>query len=79
MTAAVAWDALPWRLPVQDLVRIARHDPTLARADLEAARVGTTADVEPAGYTIPTEAEAVQAKPAAEPPLNRNPGRLFGN
>jgi hypothetical protein len=38
-------------------------------------------DVQPAGYNLPTEADAVQAKPKPtldEPALNRDPGRLFG-
>jgi hypothetical protein len=78
LVAAVHYNDSPRGLPVQHLAQIARSDPSLERADLEVERAGQV-DVRPAGYNLPTEADAVQAKPVAEEPaLNRDPGRLFG-
>jgi hypothetical protein len=81
VAATVQYDAAPRGLTVQKLAQIARADPSLERADLEVARAGRTDDLTPASYDVPTEGDAVQAKPkpsAAEPALNRDPGRLFG-
>ena len=78
--AKVAYDAAPRGLTVQQLAQIARSDPSLDKADLEVQRAGQ-AEVVAASYELPTEADTVQAKPAqpaAEPTLNREPGRLFG-
>lgn len=74
------FDAAPRGLTVQQLAAISRSDQTLGRADLEVNRAGK-ADVVQASYDLPTEADAVQAKPqpeAVEPSLNREPGRIFG-
>ncbi|HET6572008.1 MAG TPA: HEAT repeat domain-containing protein, partial [Fimbriiglobus sp.] len=81
LAAAVQYDARPRGLSVQQLAQIAGSDPSIERADLEVARAGQ-ADVVPASYDLPTEADRVKAQPttpAPEPALNRDPGRLFGS
>jgi hypothetical protein len=75
MAAAVQYDAAPRGLSVQQLVTIARSDPSIERADLEVDRAGQ--DILQAGYDLPGTAEAIQ-KPAAPPAdPNRNPGHLL--
>jgi hypothetical protein len=75
----IAYDNAPRGLTVQALAQIARNDPSVRRADHEVERIGTP-EIVSASYELPTEAEAVQVKPAVvvEPALNRDPGRLFG-
>jgi hypothetical protein len=80
MAAAVQYDGAPRGLTVQQLAQIAGSDPSIERADLEVERVGR-GDVVPVSYDMPTEGDRVRAQPkppAAEPALNRDPGRLFG-
>ncbi len=82
LVATVAYDANPRGLSLQKLAQIARSDPSLERADLEVQRI-ERGDVIPASYDLPTDADAVKAKPAEStandgPALNRQPGRLFG-
>lgn len=79
LAAKVWYDASPRGLSVQQLAQIAGSDPSIERADLEVARAGR-GDVVPASYDLPTDADRVRAEPtpAAEPALNRDPGRLFG-
>lgn len=80
LAAAVTRDAAPRGLPLTELAKLSRTDTTLETSNLEVARAAQGGDVLPAGYDLPTEAEAVQVTPASatEPALNRNPGRLFG-
>ena len=79
LAAAVAYDALPRGIPVQQLAQISRNDPHLARADREVERF-QRGEVVQAGYDLPSEGKVVQQqpKPLEVPPLNREPGRLFG-
>ena len=79
LAGSVAYDSAPRGLTVQQLAQIARSDPSVARADLEVERAGKT-EILQASYDLPTEADAVQAKPEEPtlPPLNREPGRIFG-
>jgi hypothetical protein len=79
LAAAVAYDALPRGIPIQQLAQISRNDPHLARADREVERY-QRGEVVPAGYDLPTEGQSVQqpAAPVEAVPLNREPGRLFG-
>jgi hypothetical protein len=80
LTSAVAVDAIPRLLTVQQLAAFARTDPTLVKADVEVARVGTAgADLESVGVDLPadpTEAKAPETAPRV--PLSREPGRIFG-
>ena len=62
VACGVEFDAAPRGLSVQQLVTIARSDPSIERADLEAKRAGS--EVVPASFTLPSEGDAVQ-KPAA--------------
>lgn len=73
----VEFDAAPRGLSVQQLVTIARSDPSIERADLEVQRVGQ--EVVQAGFDFPGTADSIQAKPAPPPAApNRDPGRLLG-
>ena len=80
LTAAVAVDAIPRQFSVQQLATFARTDPTLAKANVEVARVGTTrTDLEKVGVDLPQpEPEVKIVEPPPRPPLSRQPGRLFG-
>jgi hypothetical protein len=75
-------DAVPREFSIQQLSGFAKIDPTLAKANLEVARVGTVRPaVDAHGFDLPTAQEAGVAPagaPLAKPPLNRDPGRLFG-
>ncbi|OWK36582.1 flagellar basal body P-ring protein FlgI [Fimbriiglobus ruber] len=80
-TCAVAFNANPRGLAIQQLALISRSDPSVERADKEVERVGREdGDIQTASYDLPTAADGVQAnaKPAAAAALNREPGRLFG-
>lgn len=79
LAAAVHYDATPRGIAIQQLAAIARSsDPMLAKADDEVKRIGTV-DHKPTSFDVPSEGDAVQAKPAVEDPaLSRNPGRIFG-
>jgi len=75
-------DAIPRELSIQQLAGFSKVDPTLAKANVEVARVGTLrAAVDANGFELPVAQES-QVPPAgaplARPPLNRDPGRLFG-
>ncbi|MBN9517726.1 hypothetical protein J0H58_04265 [bacterium] len=80
LTAAVSVDAVPKLLSVQQLAGFARVDPTLAKADVEVARVGTDrADLEASGVDLPVDPSELRTPEAApRAPLSRDPGRLFG-
>lgn len=82
LTAAVVTDAVPAELNIRQLAAFAAKDPTLTRADVEIARAGK---VRPAldgeGFDLPPpqpEPAAQFTPPPPRPPLNREPGRLFG-
>jgi hypothetical protein len=69
-------------LNIRQLAHFAQRDPTLAKANAEIARTGV---VRPAldaeGFNLPpTEPDpATQYTPLPpRPPLNREPGRIFG-
>lgn len=79
LSAAVAVDAIPKQLSVAQLAGFAKADPTLAKADVEVARVGTDrADLEATGVDLPSAEEPRAAEAAPRAPLSREPGRLFG-
>lgn len=75
-------DASPRELSIQQLAGFAKVDPTLAKANVEVARVGADRPaVDANGFELPAAPES-QVRPAgaplSRPPLNRDPGRLFG-
>jgi hypothetical protein len=82
LTAKLVVDAFPRELSVQQLSGFAKVDPTLTKANAEVARVGATKPaVDANGFELPAPQEAQVAPagaPLARPPLNRDPGRLFG-
>ncbi len=80
LTAAVAVDSVPRQFSVQQLATFARPDPSLAKANVEVARVGTIrTDLEQVGVDLPQpEPEVKIVEPPPRPPLSRQPGRLFG-
>lgn len=82
LTAPVVVDAVPAELNIRQLAQYAAKDPTLTRANLEIARAGVVRpDLDTAGFDLPPpepEPAAQVPPPAPRPPLNRNPGRLFG-
>src|SRR5947208_16622419 len=75
-------DAIPRELSIQQLSGFAKIDPTLAKANLEVARVGTVRPaVDANGFELPTAQDpgvVPAGAPLAKQPLNRDPGRLFG-
>ena len=82
MTVPMLVDPMPKAMTVNQLVTVARSDPSLERADLEVARLGKEeSQIEPT-TTLVNDGEAVQAPPP--PPilqpksLNQNPGSLIG-
>jgi hypothetical protein len=82
LTAAVVVDAVPAELNIRQLAQFARKDPTLSRANQEIAKAGV---VRPAldsdGFDLPPaepEPAAQFTPPPPRPPLNREPGRIFG-
>src|SRR5439155_7960547 len=83
LSAALAVDALPREMTVQQLAAFAaKDDPNLARADVEVAKVGVvTLNLDQDGYELPGahDPDAKSAEAAApRPPLRQNPGRLLG-
>lgn len=82
LTAAVVIDAIPAELNVRQLAQFARKDPTLTRANVEIAKAGVVRpELNAEGFDLP----ALEPEPAAQftpppprPPLNREPGRIFG-
>ncbi len=82
LAAKVVMDAFPRELSVQQLAGFAKVDPTLAKANVEVARVGTTRPaVDDNGYELPVIQDphiTPAGAPLTRPPLNRDPGRLFG-
>ncbi len=82
MSAAVVEDAIPRELNVQQLSGFAKIDPTMAKANVEVARVGVLkSDLSLVGYDLPGdhEPEVKAAELPPKPPLSREPGRIFGS
>ncbi|MDY3554679.1 flagellar basal body P-ring protein FlgI [Gemmata sp. JC717] len=82
LSAPVVTDAVPREMSIQQLAGFAKVDTTLAKANVEVAKVGT---VQPAvdanGFEVPVDQGPLIAPAGAALPkqaLNRNPGRLFG-
>ena len=83
LSAAVVIDAVPSELNIQQLANFARTDPTLSRANIEIARAGVVRpDLDVSGFDLPsTSTDSVPSVVATptRPPLNREPGRIFGS
>lgn len=84
LTGKLVVDAVPRELSIQQLSGFAKlSDATLAKANAEVARVGTVRPaVDANGFELPTGQTDPSVTPAgaplAKPPLNRDPGRIFG-
>ncbi|WP_439629878.1 flagellar basal body P-ring protein FlgI [Gemmata sp.] len=82
LSAAVVVDAVPSELNIKQLADFARTDPTLTRANTEVAKAGVVRpELDVSGFDLPSnapETEAPVATAPARPPLNREPGRIFG-
>jgi hypothetical protein len=81
LTAGLAVDNMPREMTVEQMAKAAKVDPTLVRADVEVARVGSTGtDLGRVGFDLPPDVDPAgrQAEQPARPPLSQNPGRLFG-
>ncbi len=82
LTAPLVIDAIPREMSTQQLCGYAKIDPTLAKANVEVAKVGTVRpELDANGFEAPVATDP-QVTPAGamlpKPPLNRDPGRLFG-
>jgi hypothetical protein len=82
LTASLVVDAVPAELNIRQLAEFAKKDPTLTRANVEIARAGTVRpDLDANGFDLPSAAQEVVSQapaPLPRPPLNREPGRIFG-
>jgi hypothetical protein len=82
IAATIVIDAIPRELSIQQLAGYSKTDPTLAKVNLEVAKIGTVRPtVDAVGFDLPTIQDAQVAPagaPLTRPPLNRDPGRLFG-
>lgn len=75
--ATLAVDATPRGMPITTLAKLARSDANLEQANVEVTRA-TDRDIQLSSFDLPSDADTVKQKPAAEEPaLNRSPGRLF--
>ncbi|MBA4065432.1 MAG: hypothetical protein C0501_17310 [Isosphaera sp.] len=82
LSAPVHIDAVPGELSVTQLTEFARTDPALAKADAAVARAGVVRpDLDANGFDLPPDPPDPAAQvpaPPPRPPLNREPGRIFG-
>ncbi len=82
LSAAVIVDAIPSELNVRQLAQFARRDPTLIRANAEIAKAGVVRPgLDANGFDLPTtepDPATLYTPPPPRPPLNREPGRIFG-
>jgi HEAT repeat protein len=82
LTAPLVIDSIPRELNIRQLAGFAKIDGTLVKANAEVARVGTIRPAVAAnGFELPTTQEdqiTPAGAPLVKPPLNRDPGRLFG-
>ena len=82
LTGPMVLDAFPREMSIQQLAGFSKVDQTLAKANLEVARVGSVQPkVDANGFELPAVPDAAVTPAGAmltKPPLNRDPGRLFG-
>jgi hypothetical protein len=78
LTVPLAVDSMPRSFSIPDLVRIARVDPLLEKANATAEQLATGNPQQPLVPDLPSEGEAVRApvKPA-EPELSRTQGSVL--
>jgi HEAT repeat protein/flagellar P-ring protein FlgI len=82
LSSPVVLDAIPAELNIRQLAQFAGRDPTLAKANAEVAKVGVVRpELDASGFNLPpTTSDPVTrlTPPPPRPPLNREPGRIFG-
>lgn len=82
LSTVVIQDAIPAELNIRQLHQFAHRDPTLAKANGEVAKVGVVRpDLDATGFNLPaTDSDPATSytPPPPRPPLNREPGRIFG-
>jgi hypothetical protein len=82
VSAAVIVDAIPSELNIRQLAHFAHRDPALTKANAEIARAGVVRPgLEANGFDLPPaepDPAAQYTPPPPRPPLNREPGRIFG-
>jgi hypothetical protein len=82
VSAAVVVDAIPAELSIRQLAHFTRRDPSLTKANAEVAKAGVvrpTLDADGFNLPSPEPDPATQyTPPPPRPPLNREPGRIFG-
>jgi hypothetical protein len=82
LSASVIVDAVPAELSIRQLAQFAHRDPTLAKANAEVAKVGVVRpELDAHGFNLPTaepDPSTRYTPPPPRPPLNREPGRIFG-
>jgi hypothetical protein len=82
LSTAVIQDAIPAELNIRQLHQFAHRDPALAKANGEVAKVGVVRpDLDATGFNLPaTDSDPATryTPPPPRPPLNREPGRIFG-
>ncbi len=82
LTAPLVVDAIPREMSLQQLSGFSKIDSTLAKANVEVAKVGTVRPaIDANGFEVPVGQDPLIAPAGAvlpKQPLNRDPGRLFG-
>ncbi len=82
LSTVVMQDAIPAELNIRQLAQFAHRDPTLAKANAEVAKIGVVRpDLDSTGFNLPaTDSDPAvrHTPPPPRPPLNREPGRIFG-
>jgi hypothetical protein len=82
LSSALVIDAIPSEMNVGQLAQFAAKDPTLTKANVEIARAGVVRpELDSTGFDLPAalpDPAAQFTPPPPRPPLNREPGRIFG-
>ncbi|MBP3959154.1 flagellar basal body P-ring protein FlgI [Gemmata sp. G18] len=83
LSAPLVTEAVPREMSIQQLCGFAKIDSTLAKANVEVAKVGTVRPaIDANGFEVPTAQDPLITPAGAilpKQPLNRDPGRLFGS
>ena len=82
LSAALVIDAIPAEMNIAQLSQFAAKDPTLTRANTKVASAGVVRpELDATGFDLPPaepDPAALFTPQPQRPPLNREPGRIFG-